>query len=217
MNSLPPIDTWLIDLDHTIYDADKGVIARMSRLMAIFISDLLHIPMEEADVLRKDYWEKYGSTLHGLMTEHKVDPRAFLEYTHDFDISDVASCPTLRESLERLPGKKIIFTTAPRAFAERMTKHLGIEHCFDHIFTIEDSFYVPKPYPEPYLTIIEKFRFDPRRACMIDDKEENLKEADRLGMTTVWITGKDKDHARQNLPHVHHRAETLADWLQSVI
>ena len=217
MKTLTHINTWIFDMDNTLYNAvDTGVFVEMSHRMTRYIADLLNISLEEAGALRKNYWENYGNTLYGMMTEHKMDPCDFLEYAHDIDLSDVKPCPVIRDSLERLLGEKIIFTNAPRFFTARMTKHLGIEHCFDHIFTIEDADYLPKPYQEPYFSVVKKFQFDPYRAYMFEDTEVNLKPAADLGITTVWITGKNGNSDGQNPDYIHHKTEKLVDWFQSI-
>lgn len=217
MDNFRDINTWVFDLDNTLYDAETGVFVKVGERMTDFIIDLLQVSPEEANHLRKEYWKKYGTSMRGLMVEHNVDPHLFLDHVHDIDISDVPQCAVTKEYLESLIGKKIIFTNAPRHFAERMTKHLGIEHHFDHIFAVEDADFLPKPYPEPYHTVIEKFQFDPKRACMFEDMEVNLKPAADLGMTTVWFHGKHQDPHEHNHPHIHHKAEKLSDWLTRTI
>ena len=217
MKSLAHIDTWIFDMDNTLYDASTGALDKISYRMTYYIADLLKISFEEANVLRRNYWNKYGNTLYGLMTEHGSDPCGFLEYAQDIDLSDVKPCSVIRESIELLQGKKIIFTNAPRSYTARMTKHLGIDRCFDNVFTIEDADYLPKPYLEPYFTIVEKFRFDSHQACMFEDTEINLKPAADLGMTTVWITGKNREPKEHSPVYVHHKTEKLADWLQSMV
>jgi putative hydrolase of the HAD superfamily len=217
MDKFKHIDTWVFDLDNTLYDAETGVFVKVGEQMTNFVADLLKVSPEEANVIRKEYWKKYGTTLRGLMLEHKIEPYRFLEHAHDFDISDVPQCVITQEYLQHLVGKKIIFTNAPREFAERMTQHLGIRDHFDHIFAIEDANFIPKPDLIPYRAIIEKFQFDPRRACMFEDMEINLKTAADLGMTTVWFHGKHQDPHEHDHPHIHHRAEKLSDWLRHTI
>jgi putative hydrolase of the HAD superfamily len=213
MDKFRHIDTWIFDLDNTLYDAETQVFTRVADRMTAFVTDLLKVSTEEANILRKDYWKNHGTTLRGLMMEHKVDPLLFLEHTHDFDISDVPQCAIVREYLTHLPGRKIVFTNAPREFATRMTKHLGIDHHFETMFTIEDANYLPKPHLDTYHAFIKKFGIDPKRACMFEDMEVNLKPAADLGMTTVWFHGKNPaEH-----PHVHHKHEKLADWLKHTI
>jgi putative hydrolase of the HAD superfamily len=211
MRAFQHINTWVFDLDNTLYDAETGVFTRVGERMTSFVADLLQISSEEAAIIRKLYWEKHGTTLRGLMIENKIDPGAFLNHVHDIDLSDVPQCDITVKHLGHLPGRKIIFTNASRPFALRMTRHLGIDHHFDGIFTIEDAGFLPKPHIETYHAVLRKFDFDPKRACMFEDMQVNLKPASDLGMATVWLHGKNRP---SEIPvHVHHASEKLADWL----
>jgi putative hydrolase of the HAD superfamily len=217
MDKFKHVDTWLFDLDNTLYDANTGVFDRIIDRMNLFVAGHLQISPEKASALRKTYWEKYGTTLRGMMDEHDVKPEVFLWYAHDIDISDVPQCTITKESLALLPGRKIVFTNSSREFATRMTKQLGIDHHFDDIFSIEDAEYLPKPHVDSYHMLIKKFAFDPKKAAMFEDMTINLKTAADLGMTTVWIHGKNKNPADHALPHLHHKAETLAEWLKKTV
>lgn len=217
MEKFSHVDTWLFDLDNTLYDANTGVFDRMMDRINLFVAGHLQISEEEASALRRTYWERYGTTLRGMMEEHSINPDVFLWYTHDIDISYVPQCPITTEYLGRLPGRKIVYTNAAREFAERMTTHLGIRHHFDAIFSIEDAKYISKPEIDSYHNLIKNFDFDPKRAVMFEDTHVNLKTAADLGMTTVWIHGKNKDEQIHSLPHLHHKAETLAKWLQQTV
>ncbi len=220
MDRFRHIDTWLFDLDNTLYDASTGVFDQIIERMTLYVCNLLGVSREEAHALRRGYWEKYGTTLYGLMQEHRIDPQDFLSFSHDVDISAVPQCETIKEKLGGLPGRKIIFTNSSRAFAERMTRHLGIDGHFESTFSIESADFVPKPNPETYRAIIEKFSFDPKRAAMFDDMQVNLKTAAEQGMTTVWIDcGEPGEGASGGaLPsHIHHKTEKLADWLRETV
>jgi putative hydrolase of the HAD superfamily len=217
MDKFRHINTWLFDLDNTLYDASTGVFDRIIDRMNLFVSGQLQISTEQASALRKTYWEKYGTTLRGLMEEHQVNPDVFLWYAHDIDISDVPQCAITKEYLAHLPGKKIVFTNSSREFAARMTKQLGIDHLFDGMFSIEDAHYLPKPWVDSYHMLIKKFCFDPQHAVLFEDMAVNLKTAADLGMTTVWIHGNNKNPETHALPHLHHKAETLAAWLKQTV
>jgi len=204
------IDTWVFDLDNTLYDAEAHVFVECGRRMTDFVARHLGLEHEQAAKIRKDYYLKYGTTLRGLMTEHGVPPDDFLEEVHSIDISPVEVCTLTRDNLSRLPGRKFVFTNAPRGFAERMTEHLCIRNHFDAIFAIEDADYWPKPHMPTYEIFLKKFGIDPTAACMFEDMQVNLKPAHDLGMTTVWFHGSDTppDH-----PHVHHQSEKLSRWI----
>ena len=43
-------------------------------------------PQAEADSLRSQYWQRYGTTLAGLMREHDIDPGPYLTEVHDIPL-----------------------------------------------------------------------------------------------------------------------------------
>ena len=46
------------------------------------------------------------------MRDHGVDPREFLDFVHDIDLARLTADPALVAALDRLPGRKFIFTNA---------------------------------------------------------------------------------------------------------
>lgn len=217
MDKFRHINDWVFDLDNTLYDADTHLFTEISRLMSEYVAKHLKISHEEATKKRDYFYKTYGTTLRGMMTEHSVDPEHFLDYVHDVDIKKVPPCPVTQEGLSLLPGRKTVFTNAPRGFAEDMLKHLGIDHHFESVFGIDDADYIPKPNAEAYHVFLAKHGIDPLAACMFEDTDVNLKTAHDLGMTTVWFHGKDQDHHTPDRPYVHHKAEKLVDWLTSTV
>lgn len=217
MHRFGHIDTWVFDLDNTLYDAEAYVFPEQGKRMAAFVSDLLGIPAEEARVVQKAFYKKYGTTLRGLMTEHNVEPDAYLDYVHDIDLSPVPDCPITRDNLQHLPGRRIIFTNAPRHFAQRMVKQLGIEPYFESIFAIEDALYWPKPHRPSYELFLKTYGIDPTKACMFEDMNVNLKTAHDLGMTTVWLHYDRHDPNEGIDDHIHHYDNKLSEWLQKTL
>ena len=216
MDGFRHIDTWIFDLDDTLYEAEGKILGRIHARMTDFICSHLRVDAKTANALRQNYWQKYGTSLNGMMAEHGVDPERFLAEVHDVKISDVPPCPVTQQNLGRLPGRKIVFTNAPRGFAQNMLRHLGLDHHFHGMRALDDDrAYTPKPEPGAYRRVLETFSIDPARACMFEDKTANLKPAADLGMTTVWIRGARQKLADGDHPHVHHRHATLAEWLQS--
>jgi putative hydrolase of the HAD superfamily len=210
---LSHVDSWVFDLDNTLYDADTHVFVEVGARMTDFVASRLNISHPEADAKRKHFFKTYGTTLRGLMSEHDVEPDHFLKHVHDIDITKVPACEITKEYLAHLPGKRFVFTNAPRAFAEAMTAQLGIAHYFDGIFAIEDAAYWPKPRIDTYHVFMKKHGVEPTRACMFEDMEVNLRPAHELGMKTVWFHGSAVKPEDLNHPHTHHKAEKLSDWL----
>lgn len=207
------IQTWVFDLDNTLYDAETELFRLVADRMTDFVSNFLKIDTDAANNMRKHYYKTYGTTLRGLMVEHNLDPTDFLQYVHDIDYKVVAPCPLTQSGLDRLVGRKVVFTNAPKHFAVAMLDHLGIARHFDGVFAIEDATYVPKPNIETYHTCFAKHGIDPKTACMFEDMEVNLRPAHDLGMTTVWFHGK-MEHPEDD-SHIHHRAEKLVHWFDA--
>ncbi len=216
MQNFSHINTWVFDLDNTLYDAETHIFKLVADRMTGFVAEFLKVDTDEANRLRKHYYKTYGTTLRGLMTEHGLEPSDFLQYVHDIDYSVVAPCAITQTGLARLPGRKVVFTNAPRHFAEAMVKHLGIEHHFDGLFAIEDATYMPKPHLDTYHTCFTKHGVDPKTACMFEDMEVNLKPAHELGMTTVWFHGQMTEHPA-DASHIHHKAEKLSVWFEKTL
>jgi putative hydrolase of the HAD superfamily len=213
MRRFEGIDTWVFDLDNTIYDADAHVFVEMRALMRDFMVERFGLQPEEADKMRDRLWRKHGTTLRGLMDERGVDPHDFLRYTHAIDVSPVPHCAITQDALQRLPGRKFIFTNTTHSLADRVTRHLDIHQHFEGVFTIEDADFLPKPHAPTYDIFLKKYGINPKTACMFEDSEGNLAPAHALGMKTVWIGAPDA-----TVPsYVQHRAETLAQWFSDVL
>lgn len=211
------IETWVFDLDNTLYPARCNLFVQVSARMTRFIQDRFDLEHDPARALQRDLFRRFGTTLRGLMTEHGVEPIAFLDYVHDIDVTPVDPSPRLDALLAALPGRKVIFTNGSVPHAERVTDRLGVTRHFDTVFDIVAADYVPKPDPRPYARLLETAAIDPARAVMIEDMAKNLAPAAALGMRTVWLQ-TEHDWARDGAEadHVHHVAEDLVGFLESV-
>ena len=105
---------WIFDLDNTLYPAECNLFAQVDRRMGEFIARYLGVPFEYARHLQKTYYRQFGTTLSGLMQVHRMDPKAFLDYVHDIDLACGREHPELSAAIERLPGRKLIFTNGSR-------------------------------------------------------------------------------------------------------
>jgi putative hydrolase of the HAD superfamily len=215
--SLQEIETWIFDLDNTLYPHSCNLFAEVEARMAAFMCAEFGIDTEAAHAMRRRYFMTYGTTLRGLMNENGIDPRRFLDYVHQIDVTPVQPAPKLKVALESLPGRKLIFTNADHRHAERVLERLGLADAFEAVFDIHQADYLPKPNHAAYAMFIERFAVEPRTAAMIEDIAPNLVPAHALGMTTVWIPGgPDWTQAESDAPHIHHVVEDLAAWLAQV-
>jgi putative hydrolase of the HAD superfamily len=212
---------WIFDLDNTLYPAECNLFAEVDHRMGEFIARFLGVPYAYARHLQKSYYRQFGTTLTGLMQVHKMDPKAFLDYVHDIDLSVVAEHPDLARNIEALPGRKLIFTNGTRAHAERVAGKLGVLHLFEDIFDIVTSDYVPKPQAGPYEKFLRDHGVDPTAAAMFEDMPHNLEVPHALGMTTCLVHSSYVDHPIQlkirgwseRPDHVHHMTENLTEFL----
>jgi putative hydrolase of the HAD superfamily len=221
MRGFAHIDTWVFDLDNTLYPASCRLFDQIDWKMTGLVSDLLRMPRDEARVLQKGLFHKHGTTLRGLMLEHDVDPQHFLRQAHDIDYSPVARDTALEEALGSLPGRKLIFTNGTAAHAQSVLNRLGVTHHFNDIFDIVDSDYIPKPERRPYDKFVRHTNIRPATSAMFEDIARNLEAPHDLGMTTVLITSDDNADANKlngdAVPgYVHHTTNHLAGFLKSV-
>ena len=165
--------------------------------MGEFIASFLGVPYAYARHLQKSYYRQFGTTLSGMMLVHKMDPKAFLDYVHDIDLSVVNDHAELSAAIEKLPGRKLIYTNGSRRHAERVAGKLGVLHLFEGIFDIEDSEYIPKPQAGPYSRMTSRHGVDPKTAAMFEDMPHNLAAPHALGMTTVLVHSSYVDHPVQ--------------------
>ena len=184
---LSNIKTWVFDLDNTIYSPQKDIFGQIDKRMTKFITAKLKVNEDDAFKIQKKYFIKYGTTLAGLMKEDKVQPKDFLDFVHDIDLSCLSADTELSSAIKQLKGKKIIFTNGSKTHAEKVISRLELNNVFDEIFDIEDSQFIPKPQIQAYLNFFKKFKLDPKKTIMFEDMSRNLVPAKKLGMTTVLI------------------------------
>jgi putative hydrolase of the HAD superfamily len=215
--ALRHIDSWIFDLDNSLYPASADLFALIDRRMTGFIEQLLGCDGQEAFRIQKSYFRDHGTTLAGLMREHGVDPYAFLGYVHDIDLARIAADPRLLGALDRLPGRKFVFTNGDEAYARRVLDRLGVGNAFDGLHDIHAMAYVPKPDPGAYAAMCARWRIEPSRALFVEDMARNLEPAKALGMTTVWIdNGSEQAEAEADPAFIDYRITDIGDWLTEI-
>lgn len=195
---------WLVDLDNTLYDASWRVMGEINIRMTRFIAALLNLSIEEAGRLREHYWHRYGATLLGLVAHHGVNAQAFLKATHpDQDLPHyVQRIRGETARLSRLKGERWLLTNAPRDYALHALEIIGLRQSFDRIITIDDMVVCGRLCPKPSIHLMRRLlRLSGRKAsqvALIDDHDENLKSAHRVGMRTarIWASKTAKQRAR---------------------
>jgi putative hydrolase of the HAD superfamily len=219
------VDAWVFDLDNTLYPRHVALFTQIDRRIHEYVARLLDLPVEEARAVQKSYYQRYGTTLRGLMEEHGIKPDDFLEYVHDIDHSPVTADARLGAAIERLPGRKFILTNGSRPHAEKVAERLGITRHFDDIFDIVRSELLPKPHAATYDRFVTATGIVPAKAAMFEDLARNLAVPHTLGMATVLIapTGteqvltEDWEMEGRDAPHVDFVTDDLAHFLEDVL
>ena len=188
----------LIDLDNTVYPENSNIFSLIDIRMKSFISKNLNVSLEKSYEIQKKYFIEHGTTLKGLMLHHNINPKPFLSYVHDIDLSSIQNNPKLIAVLKEYKGKKIIFTNGSQDHAIKVLQRVGIKKYIKDIFDIIDAKYIPKPEIITYKKVLKKFNLIPEKTIMIDDLPSNLKTAKELGINTVLINQKHDNKNTHN-------------------
>ena len=183
---------WIFDLDDTLHNASAHIFPVMNRSMTQYIMDALNLDEPAAHTLRQHYWRVYGATLKGLMRHHGVDAYHFLQETHRLmDLPNmVIQIKRLKHLLNSLPGRKCVFTNAPREYAIRVLQLMGIDDCFELVFSVESTKFHAKPSVRGFQLLLKTLKANPKDCIMLEDNLPALMTAKRLGMRTIWVSNK---------------------------
>jgi putative hydrolase of the HAD superfamily len=211
---LGAVETWIFDLDNTLYPESCRLFDQVQRRMTKFICERLSVTQEEAAELRRSYFREHGTTLRGLMTNDKIDPHEFLAFVHDIDLACVPPDPALAATLRRLGGRKIVHTNGSTRHAQRLLDHLGLSGAFTGIIDIVAADFDPKPALAGYHLLLRRHAVAAPSALMIEDIARNLAPAAALGMTTAWLrNGQDWAAAGSDGDYIHHVVDDLTGFL----
>lgn len=214
---LSEIETWVFDLDNTLYPVTERLLAQIDRHMGAFVARFLNVDAEEARRIQKSYFRRYGLTLRGLMIHHGLDPVRYYDEMTPMDLNEVDPNPALADAIRAMPGRKVIYTNASARHAELVLDRLEMNGVFEGIFDIGAAEYIPKPAVEAYRVLCGKFDIDAGRAAMVDDIARNLEPAWTLGMTTVWMkTGAEWSKGDAPAEHIHHVTDDLLGWIRDL-
>ena len=205
--------TWLFDLDNTLYPSNIGIFSQIDLKMKQFISNKFKVSEEEAFIIQKRFYKKYGTTLYGLMKNFDLDPEDFLSFVHNINFNKLKKSYLLQKKIKALPGKKILYTNGDSDYAKKILESLGIEKYFYDIFDIRRANYIPKPMKTSFNALLKTYDLETSEIVYFDDLNKNLKTASLKGVTTVHITQDDN----YNNSYVDFRFRTIIKALDMII
>ncbi|MDO6416667.1 pyrimidine 5'-nucleotidase [Sphingomonas sp. BIUV-7] len=216
--ALAHIDSWIFDLDNTLYPASSDLFGLIDQRMTDYVARTAGIDRDAAYQLQKVLFREHGTTLSGLMTLHDVDPHHFLADVHAIEMDVLAEDRRLIDSIAALPGRKLIFTNGDETYARRVLERIGLSEAFEAIHDIHACAYRPKPSAHSYESMIAAFGVDPRRALFADDMARNLTPAHALGITTLWIdNGSEQVGDLGAGEGIDYRTADLGAWLADIL
>ncbi|MCX7900068.1 MAG: pyrimidine 5'-nucleotidase [Methylocystis sp.] len=218
------IDTWVFDLDNTLYPQTADLWPKIDARITLFMMRLFGLDAISLRALQKHYYLRYGTTLRGLMEEHGVDAEKYLDFVHDIDRSSLTHDHSLARAIAALPGRKLILTNGSRDHAIKTAQRLGLDHLFEDVFDIIAADFVAKPEEGAYMRFFEKLAIDPNRAALFEDIARNLVVPHARGMTTVLVTpghsdGPEREQweiASGDEPHVDFVTDDLVGFLETL-
>ena len=218
------IDTWVFDLDNTLYPHHVNLWQQVDQRIGEFIGAYLKISAEEARVIQKDYYRRYGTSMRGMMTEHGVRADDYLACVHQIDHSPLEPNPEMGAAIAKLPGRKLILTNGSTDHAKAVLTRLGIGAHFEAVFDIIAADLEPKPAPQTYHKFLTRHDVDPAKAAMFEDLARNLVIPHQLGMTTVLVVPdgtrevvrEDWELEGRGAPYVDHVTDDLTGFLQGL-
>ena len=222
--SFAHVDTWVFDLDNTLYPHHVNLWQQVDARIGEFIGNYLKVDPAEARRIQKDYYRRYGTSMRGMMTEHGVRADDYLAYVHRIDHSPLEPNPAMGVAIAKLPGRKLILTNGSTDHADKVLTRLGIGSHFEAVFDIIAAELEPKPAPQTYRRFLDRHRVDPARAAMFEDLSRNLVVPHQLGMTTVLVipdgskevVREDWELEGRDANHVDHVTDDLTGFLAAL-
>ena len=216
---------WLFDLDDTLHNASHRAFRDLNASMTAYIEQHLGLSTQDAVALRHRYWLRYGATLTGLQRHHGVKAAHFLHETHRLPglDADLHSHAHDRAALRRLPGRKLLLTNAPRAYAERVLAAVGLAGFFERLICIEDMQCFgesrPKPDARMFRLVLARLGLRASDCVLVEDTLIHQKRARGLGLQTVWMqrwlaAAPGERRLRRRPVYVTRRVRSLQELLR---
>jgi putative hydrolase of the HAD superfamily len=222
--SFGDVDTWVFDLDNTLYPHHVNLWQQVDARIGEFVSAWLKVSREEARRIQKDYYRRFGTTMRGMMTLHGVRADDYLSYVHQIDHSPLEPNPAMGAAITKLPGRKLILTNGSVDHVDKVLERLGLAAHFDGVFDIIAAELEPKPAPQTYQRFLKLHDVNPAKAAMFEDLARNLVIPHQLGMTTVLVVPdgseevvrEDWELEGRGAAHVDHVTDDLTGFLQKL-
>jgi putative hydrolase of the HAD superfamily len=179
----------VFDLDGTLYDIRNGYLERIrDNIFKMMVEKGYAATKVEAEKVWRPLFRKYNQSFRGLNAggfkftadEYWSQHRAGME---EYFVAD----PVLRELLQRLPYKKVIFTNCREEEANRILDLLGVRDCFNATYGATFLGEICKPEEACFEKLLTTLELRAGEVLYFEDSVKNLRTADKLGMPCVLV------------------------------
>jgi len=172
-------DLLVFDLDGTLCDSAPDISASLRRTLA---------RMGREPISHEKVVAAIGSGVRKLIertTTPPIEPvmDAFMKEYSEHLLDATKLYAGVAETLERIPGRKIVLSNKPEAMSRKVVDGLGIARHFDAVYG-GDSFPVRKPDPDCWRRAVN----GAARPLMIGDSGTDVQTARNGGAAVVAVT-----------------------------
>lgn len=184
----------LWDLDGTLYENKPEM--QQAWVNGFYQAGLdygLPVDFEMAKKHHDDGFRQYGHSVRLYSRLYGVDEDAFFAIVlKHMDVGKINACQQTRDHLNQQRHHDMaILTSAHRAWALPVLRHIGLDHVFPetHVVAYCDTEGALKSGSEkPFRMAAEVLALNPEQLVMVEDTPTNLVIAKDLGMATVLVT-----------------------------
>jgi putative hydrolase of the HAD superfamily len=123
---LADIDTWVLDLDNTLYSARSALAEQLTHGILSTIRQYYETDLAGARRIQSELVAEYGTSLRGAMVTGTIDPHEFLDFERRIDYSVIDPDPLLAKALGALPGRDVRRSRGEPRAAARARDDYGV-------------------------------------------------------------------------------------------
>ncbi|KCZ80597.1 pyrimidine 5'-nucleotidase [Anncaliia algerae PRA339] len=190
-----PKALYIFDIDETLYPSNK--IIKMNRFEELnCFSDVIGMPKEDRISLYREYEEKYGTVIGGILANYDLtekDYEILINKVENIKV-DLIEDALLKNMLSKIEGTMICLTNGEKAYAKEVLSRLGLEELFEKVICCNylKKYFLCKPQEEVYEILERFFNITGKNIYFFDDKRLNLHIPEKKGWNVYHVT-EEKD------------------------
>ena len=127
--------------------------------------------------------DQYVAKVGKILDKEASDATIFEQATLDTTLNPTPSLKTLVKEIRKL-GINVSLLSDMYLFEAKITRHLGRYDGFDYVALSAEK-RMTKKEPEYFMETINHFKLEPCEALFVDDRIENTKIAESIGIDTI--------------------------------